>query len=92
MSLTILTGGDKMIAVKIAAFVVIMACVLGLEYGGSRYTRGTQQGIQQGTQEAGLGFVDSWVKDRQTVNIPVLVGVGAITIGGAFLFFKNKKN
>jgi LPXTG-motif cell wall-anchored protein len=77
-----------MIAVKIATIIVIMACVLGLEYGASRYAKGAQQGIQ----ESGLGFIDLWVKDKQTVNLPVLAGVGAITIAGAFLFFKNKKN
>jgi LPXTG-motif cell wall-anchored protein len=77
-----------MIAVKIAAFVVIIASILGLEYGGSRYTRGTQQAIQ----EAGLGFVDLWVKDRHAVNIPGLVGVGVITISGAVLFLRKKKN
>ena len=77
-----------MIAVKIAVFVVIIACVLGLEYGSSRYTKGTQQG----TQDSAMGFVDLWVKDKHTINLPVLVGVGVIMVGGAFLFFKNKKN
>jgi hypothetical protein len=77
-----------MITVKITAIIVIMVCVLGLEYGGSRYAKGTQQGIQ----ESSLGFVDLWLKDKQTVNLPVLAGVGAIAICGAFLFLRNKKD
>jgi hypothetical protein len=77
-----------MIAVKIAAFVAIMLCVLGLEYGGSGYTNGTQQW----TQESTMGFIDLWIKDTQTINIPVLIGVGAITIGGALLFLGTRRS
>jgi LPXTG-motif cell wall-anchored protein len=77
-----------MIAVKITAFVVIMLCVLGLAYGGSTYTRGTQQP----TQLAGLGFIDLWVKDTPAADIPVLAGVHVITIGGVLLFLRKKKN
>jgi hypothetical protein len=77
-----------MIAVKIAAILVTMACVLGLEYSGSRYTIENQQG----THEFALGFVDLCLKDRQKINLPVLIGVGAITICGTCLFFRNKKN
>jgi hypothetical protein len=32
------------------------------------------------------------VKDKQTVNVPVWAGVGAIVIGGVLLVFGSKKS
>lgn len=69
-------------AVKIAAIVLIAAGVLGLVYGGFSYTKETH--------EAKLGPIELSVKDKQTVNIPVWVGVGAIVIGGVLLLFGRK--
>lgn len=71
-------------AVKIAAFVLILAGVLGLVYGGFSYTKETH--------EAKLGPIELSVKDKQTVNVPVWAGVGAIVIGGALLLFGSKKS
>jgi multidrug transporter EmrE-like cation transporter len=71
-------------AVKVAAIVLIVAGVLGLAYGGFSYTRETH--------EAKLGPIELSVKDKQTVNIPVWAGVGAIVIGGVILLFGNKKS
>ena len=70
-------------AVKIVAIVLIVAGVLGLVYGSFSYTRETH--------EAKLGPIEVSVKDKQTVNVPVWAGVGAIVIGGALLLF-GKKN
>ena len=70
-------------AIKIAAIVLIVAGVLGLVYGGFSYTKETH--------EAKLGPIELSVKDKQTVNIPVWAGVGAIVIGGALLVFGGKK-
>jgi hypothetical protein len=69
-------------AVKIAAIVLIVAGVLGLVYGGFSYTKETH--------EAKLGPIELSVKEKQTVNIPVWAGVGAIVIGGALLLFGSK--
>ena len=69
-------------AVKIAAIVLIVAGVLGLVYGSFSYTRETH--------EAKLGPIEISVQDRQTVNVPVWVGVGAIVIGGGILLFGSK--
>lgn len=71
-------------AVKIAAIVLILAGVLGLVYGGFSYTKETH--------EAKLGPIELSVKDKQTVNVPVWAGVGAIVIGGALLLFGSKKS
>jgi hypothetical protein len=70
--------------VKIAAIVLIVAGVLGLVYGGFSYTRQTH--------ETKLGPIEVSVKDKQTVNVPVWAGVGAIVIGGVLLLYGNKRS
>ncbi len=70
--------------VKIVAIVLIVAGVLALVYGSFSYTKETH--------EAKLGPIELSVKEKQTVNIPVWAGVGAIAIGGALLLFGNKKS
>ena len=60
-----------------------MAGVLGLVYGNFSYTKETH--------EAKLGPIQLSVKDKETINIPVWAGVGAIAVGGLLLLFGNKK-
>ncbi len=64
-------------AIKLVAVVLIVAGVLGLVYGGFSYTRETHQ--------ADLGAVELSVKDKETVNVPIWAGVGAIAIGVVLL-------
>jgi TRAP-type C4-dicarboxylate transport system permease small subunit len=71
-------------AVKIAAVVLMVAGVLGLVYGSFSYTKETH--------EAKLGPLEVSVSDRQTVNVPVWAGVGAIVIGGALLLIGSKNS
>ena len=70
-------------ALKMAAVVLIAAGVLGLVYGSFSYTKDTH--------DAKLGPLELSVKDKETVNIPVWAGVGAIVIGGALLLVGGKK-
>jgi TRAP-type C4-dicarboxylate transport system permease small subunit len=70
-------------AVKMAAIVLIAAGVLGLVYGSFTYTKDTH--------EAKLGPLELSVKEKETVNIPVWAGVGAIVVGGALLLVGGKK-
>jgi hypothetical protein len=70
-------------AVKVAAIVVIVAGVLGLVYGGFSYTKETH--------EARLGSIELSVQERETVNVPVWAGVGAIVAGGVILFLGTKR-
>jgi len=72
-----------MSALKIVAILLIAAGILGLVYGGFTYTKSTHQ--------AKLGPLELSVKDRETVNIPVWAGVGAIVVGGVMLFVSTKK-
>ena len=69
-------------AVKIAAIVLIVAGILGLVYGKFSYTKETH--------EAKLGPIELSVKDKETVNVPVWAGVGAIVVGGLLLFVPSK--
>ena len=73
-----------MSTVKLVALVLIVAGVLGLAYGSFSYTKETQ--------EVKLGPLELSMKEKQTVNIPVWVGVGAIVAGGALLLFASKKS
>jgi hypothetical protein len=73
-----------MSAVKMGAIVLIVAGVLGLVYGSFSYTKETQ--------EVKLGPLELSVKEKQTVNVPVWAGVGAIVVGGALLLFASKKS
>ena len=68
---------------KIAAIVLIVAGALGLMYGSFSFTKETH--------EAKLGPIELSVKEKQTVNVPVWAGVGAIMIGGVLLVFGSKK-
>jgi TRAP-type C4-dicarboxylate transport system permease small subunit len=69
--------------IKIAAIVLILVGVLGLAYGGFTYTRETHQ--------AKMGPLELSVQDRQTVNVPIWAGVGAIVIGGALLLVGGRR-
>lgn len=75
------TGGDemKMNAYTIAAIVLIVAGVLGLVYSQFTYTKETEG--------ASLGPIELTVKEKETVNIPVWAGVGAIIAGAGLLVF-----
>jgi len=70
-------------AIKVIAFALILGGVLGLAYGGFTYTKETH--------EAKLGPIELSIKDKETVNIPIWAGVGAIVIGGALLVFGGKR-
>jgi len=71
-------------AVKIVALVLILGGVLGLVYGSFSYTKETH--------EAKLGPIELSVKDKQTVNVPVWAGVGAIVVGAGLLLLGNKRS
>jgi len=70
-------------AIRMAGFALIVAGVLGLVYGSFSYTKETHQ--------ARLGPIEISVKDTETINVPVWVGVGAIAIGGLLVVFGGRK-
>jgi hypothetical protein len=69
-------------AIKIAAIALIVAGALGLAYGSFSYTKETH--------EAKLGPIELSVTDKETVNVPVWLGVAAVVTGGVVLLFGGK--
>lgn len=63
--------------VRVIALVLIIGGALGLGYGGFSYTKENH--------EAKIGPVDISVQEKEHVNIPMWVGIGAIVVGGALL-------
>jgi len=72
-----------MSALKIVALLLIAAGILGLVYGGITYTKTTH--------EAKVGPFEMSIKKKETVNIPVWAGIGAIVAGGALFLLSTKK-
>jgi len=64
-------------SVRVIALVLVIGGVLGLAYGGFSYTKEDH--------EAKIGPLNISVQEKQTVNIPLWVGIGAIVVGGALL-------
>ncbi|APW44556.1 hypothetical protein [Rhodoferax saidenbachensis] len=69
--------------IKLAALALIAAGVLALAYGSFTYTKETH--------DVKLGPVQLSVKEKETVNVPVWAGVGAIVVGAALLVMGTKK-
>ena len=69
---------------RIAAVVLIVAGALALGYGTFSYTKETHR--------AQVGPLELSVKDRETVNIPAWVGVGAVLAGGLLLVAGRRKS
>ena len=70
-------------SVKLVAITLIVLGVLGLAYGGFSYTKDTTV--------VKLGPVEISAKEKQTVNVPMWAGVGAIVVGGLLLVLGGKK-
>ena len=63
---------------RILALALIAAGILGLVYGSFSFTKETH--------EANVGSLKLQVKEKETVNVPVWAGVGAIVVGAGLLF------
>ena len=69
--------------VKIVGMILIAAGVVGLLYGSFSYTKDTTA--------VKVGPIELSVKEKQTVNVPVWAGVGAIAVGALLLVVGGKK-
>jgi hypothetical protein len=63
----------KMGATKIIGIILIVAGTLGLVYGGFSYTKDTST--------AKLGPIELEIQEKENVNVPIIVSVGAIGLG-----------
>jgi len=70
-------------AIKMAGILCIAAGIAGLLYGSFTYTKDTEV--------IKLGSLELSVKEKETVNVPLWAGVGAIVAGGALLLLGSKK-
>ena len=68
---------------KILAIILIVAGVLGLAYGTFTYTKETHT--------ANVGPLTLSVKDKETVDVPLWVSVGAIVVGVVLLVTGRNK-
>jgi len=75
--------GGKVSPLKIVAILLIAVGIIALVYGGFTYTRTTH--------DAKVGPFEFSIKDKETVNVPVWAGVGAIVVGGALLVVRARK-
>ena len=64
-------------SIKIVALALIVAGILGLTYGGFSYTKDTTV--------VKIGTLEISAKEKETVNIPLWAGIGAIVVGGLLL-------
>jgi hypothetical protein len=69
-------------ALKIVAILLIAAGVMGLVYGGITYTKTTH--------DAKVGPFELSIRDKETVHVPVLAGIGAIVVGSGLLLARKK--
>ena len=74
---------NDMNSIKLAAVALIVAGVLALAYGGFSYTKDTTV--------VKLGPIEISAKEKQTVNVPMWAGIGAIVVGGLLLLLGGKK-
>jgi len=70
-------------ASRLLGIVLLVAGVLGLAYGSFTYTRETH--------DAKLGPIEFSIKDKETVNVPIWLGVGSL-IAGVLLLVVRAKN
>ena len=69
--------------IKLIAVVLLVTGVLALVYGGFSYTKNTTA--------VKLGPIELSVKEKESINVPVWAGVGAIVAGGLLLAFGSKR-
>ena len=68
---------------RLIAIVLIVAGILGLVYGGFSYTKDTTA--------VKLGPLELSVKQKETINVPMWAGIGAIVVGGLLLVLGSRK-
>ena len=68
--------------IKIVAILLLVAGAASLAFGGFSYTKDTTV--------VKLGPLEVSAKQKEEVNLPVWMGVGAIVVGGLLLAFGRK--
>jgi hypothetical protein len=71
-------------SIKIIALVLIVAGFLSLIYGSFTFTKDSH--------DAKLGPIEFSFKEKQTIKVPVLAGLGIILVGGTLLVIGARKS
>ena len=71
-------------ASKVIGIILIVAGALGLGYGSFSFTKDAHT--------ASIGPLKLSVKEKETVNVPVWAGIGAIVAGGLLLLVGARKS
>ena len=69
--------------IKLVAIVLIVLGALGLAYGGFSYTKDTTV--------LKVGPLEVSAREKETINIPLWAGIGAIVAGGMMLAMGGRK-
>jgi len=77
------THNRPMNPTKIIGIILIVLGVAGLAMGGFTYTKDTH--------EAKIGPIQLSVKEKETVNVPLWAGIGAIALGVVLLVVPGRK-
>ena len=67
---------------RLVGLILIVGGALALAFGGFSYTKDSSA--------VKIGPVELSVKQKETVNIPLWAGIGAIVAGGLLIAFGNK--
>ena len=67
---------------KLVGLILIVGGALALAFGGFSYTKDSSA--------VKIGPVELSVKQKETVNIPLWAGIGAIVVGGLLIAFGKK--
>jgi multidrug transporter EmrE-like cation transporter len=67
---------------KLIGIVLIVLGALGLAYGSFSYTKETHEGH--------FGPIEWTVKDKETVNVPVWAGLGAVVLGTVLIVVRSR--
>lgn len=70
-------------SIKLLGLALIVAGALGLAYGGFSYTKDTTV--------VKLGPIELSAKQKETVNVPLWAGVGAVVAGGLLLVMGGQR-
>lgn len=68
---------------RLIAILLLVGGTIALVYGGFSYTKDTTA--------VKLGSIELSVEEKETINVPVWAGVGAVAIGGLLLLLGGRK-
>lgn len=71
-----------MSTIKMLALALIVAGALALMYGGFTYTKDSH--------DLKVGDLELSVKDHERVNVPAWAGAGAVVVGAAMFFMRER--